>query len=285
MIPAGASWCALPITVMGLAQEQTTRIIAGQREDLEWLGLTVDAWTCESELLPAVNMRLAELGVTPQAESVYPTCPRLMFEGRPIAYPYTPTLTAQKVLMDAQQGVTLLVRGLDLLSEYSLYAHYCRQFDVPEPEHVYTPRLLSYHGDITKTNGGYKIAELRANGYTPQDVRDHAGKSMSARAAERLDAGQSTHGATAMTFIAPDEFIIAVDYRGFYRTGLQVPEIQQLRDAGVRTMLQHPIWRNIETEFGHYDWESTDEMADLAQQRRRQAAVPTGRDRAGFLPG
>ena len=42
---------------------------------------------------------------------------------------------------------------------------------MPEPEHVYTPRLLSYHGDITKTNGGYKIAELRANGYTPQDVR------------------------------------------------------------------------------------------------------------------
>jgi len=132
----------------------------------------VDDWTRESDLLPAVNVQLTEFGVSLQAEPVYPLCPRLMFEGRPIAYPYTPTLTAQKVLMDYGQGVNLLVRGLDLLSEYSLYAHYCRQFGLPEPEHVYTPRLLSYRGDITKTNGGYKIAELRANGYTAEDVRE-----------------------------------------------------------------------------------------------------------------
>jgi len=156
----------------GISPEQTARIIAGQRADLEWLGLTVDGWACESDLLPKVNTRLAELGVTVQAEPVYPVTPRLMFEGRTIAYPYTPTLTAQKVLMDHAMGVNLLVRGLDLLSEYSLYAHYCRQFGVPEPEHVYTPRLLSYRGDITKTNGGYKIAELRANGYTADEVRE-----------------------------------------------------------------------------------------------------------------
>ena len=60
-----------------------------------------------------------------------------------------------------------------------------------------------------------------------------------------------------MTFIAPDEFIIAVDYRGFYRTGLQVPEIQQLRDAGVRTMFSIRSGATSKQSFGHYDWART----------------------------
>jgi glutamyl/glutaminyl-tRNA synthetase len=150
---------------------QIARLVESQRADLLWLGLTVDGWALESSMLPVVNERLTTLGVTVQEEAVYPHVPRLLLPGRLIAYPYTPTYTAQKVLMDEWQGVTLLVRGLDLVTEYSLYTHYCRQFGVPEPEHVYVPRLLSYQGDITKTNGGYKIAELRANGYTPQDVR------------------------------------------------------------------------------------------------------------------
>jgi len=85
-----------------------------------------------------------------------------------------------------------------------------------------------------------------------------------------------------MTFIEPDEFIIAVDYRGFYGTGLNVPEIAQLREAGVRTMLQHPIWRNIETSFGHYDWATTDEMADLAQRGGVKLLLQLGEIAPGF---
>jgi len=87
-----------------------------------------------------------------------------------------------------------------------------------------------------------------------------------------------------MTFIEPDEFIIAVDYRGFFHAGLAVPEIAQLHEAGVRTMLQHPIWRNIETSFGHYDWATTDEMADLAQRGGVKLLLQLGEIAPAFFP-
>jgi glutamyl/glutaminyl-tRNA synthetase len=59
-----------------------------------------------------------------------------------------------------------------LLPEFSLYQHYCWQFCLPEPEHIYLPRLQGPRGDISKTASGSTLAELRAEGYTPGQVRD-----------------------------------------------------------------------------------------------------------------
>ena len=81
-------------------------------------------------------------------------------------------LTAEKVIMDYMQGITHLIRGVDLLSEYSLYQFYCRCLDIPMPKHIYLPRLRWSHGDMSKTMGARTIADLRHNGHTPQEVRD-----------------------------------------------------------------------------------------------------------------
>jgi glutamyl/glutaminyl-tRNA synthetase len=67
-------------------------------------------------------------------------------------------------------GVTHIIRGEEFLTEYSMYHYFCDVFNYKHPELIFLPRLQGRCGDISKTNGGYTIAELRANGYTAQEV-------------------------------------------------------------------------------------------------------------------
>jgi glutamyl/glutaminyl-tRNA synthetase len=68
-------------------------------------------------------------------------------------YSYTPHFTYCKVVMDNRDGVTDLIRGVDLLSEYSLYQYYTELSGYPAPKQYYLPRLVDHHGlEISKTN-------------------------------------------------------------------------------------------------------------------------------------
>lgn len=155
--------------VFGRARMDRAR--AQQREELEWLGLPVDEWITQTEILPQVHVELV------RRDWVFPfnTYPivtaQLPCDERTALFPYEPLSTAEKVIMDWMEGINLLIRGLDLLSEYALYMHLCRLGKLPEPAHLYLPRLGSPHGVMSKTHGGVWVADLRAKGYSPADVR------------------------------------------------------------------------------------------------------------------
>jgi glutamyl/glutaminyl-tRNA synthetase len=91
-------------------------------------------------------------------------------------YPLAPVLTSEKVVMDHQDGVTILVRGVDLMTEYSLYQFYCRCLGYAQPRHIYVPRLKWAGGDMSKTYGCQTISDMRFSGYTPGQVRDRVAK-------------------------------------------------------------------------------------------------------------
>jgi glutamyl/glutaminyl-tRNA synthetase len=73
-------------------------------------------------------------------------------------------------------GITHVIRGEEFALEYSLYRCYCDKFKLPAPKFIFLSRLEGRHGDISKTAGGYSIAELRGDGYTAQDIKDMLAK-------------------------------------------------------------------------------------------------------------
>lgn len=82
-------------------------------------------------------------------------------------YPYCPLLTAAKVIQDATDGVTHVIRGREILTEFSLYAHLFRVYTddrSPPPLQVFLPRLMDGIGhelsDVSKTRGRWKVRDL-----------------------------------------------------------------------------------------------------------------------------
>ena len=147
-----------------------------QRGELEWLGVKPDLWIKQTDIMPEIVAELArlnwhcEFGVYPIQSPMYPTDERLAL------FPCEPTITAEKVLMDHMEGINLLIRGIDLMTEFSLYTYCCKVFHLSEPDHVYLPRLASSNGLMSKHHGGITLADLRAQGYTPEDVRATLGE-------------------------------------------------------------------------------------------------------------
>jgi glutamyl/glutaminyl-tRNA synthetase len=169
-----------PYHVNNLGPERMARVANEQRRDLLWLGFEPDSWIWQSVILVEVyewlGKRIPLLRDEVPQDDVPLRVPELIGDDYTPLYPLTPTLTAEKVVMDWQAGVTLVVRGVDLLSEYSLYQYYCRRLDLPQPRHIYLPRLKWAHGDMSKTNGAQTINDLRYAGYTAAQVRDMVAK-------------------------------------------------------------------------------------------------------------
>ena len=75
-------------------------------------------------------------------------------------YPYVPGWTAEKVWHDAHEGINWLIRGDDLLDEFSLYCYFADLIGVPTVKHTYLPRLQPKGGrwdTVSKTEGGNSI--------------------------------------------------------------------------------------------------------------------------------
>jgi len=167
---------------------QSARLIAGerlpvireqQRADIEWLGLQVDEWCQQSDMLAQAHRSWQEHGYEPfLVDEVNPPCPVFVGEQEQgfVSYPWTPLLTAERVWLDRMNRVTHVIRGKDLVTEYSLYCQLCMTFGLPIPVHVYLPRLYGSRGNISKTAGGHTIAELRADGWTPEQIHDMIAK-------------------------------------------------------------------------------------------------------------
>jgi glutamyl/glutaminyl-tRNA synthetase len=158
--------------VQALPENRRTKILEGQREIIEWLDVKVDEWQIQSEIVPDIHTKML-MKWQPIYDDPEPELPFYVRMGTGwLPYPYQAWQTAERVLMDSMIGATHIIRGEEFATEYSLYRYMCEIFEVPAPHFIFLPRLCGKFGDISKTNGGYTIAEIRGKGYSAQDVKD-----------------------------------------------------------------------------------------------------------------
>jgi glutamyl/glutaminyl-tRNA synthetase len=162
---------AITIEMNDKEKGRVPQIIRSQVSDIDWLGIKIDGWMRQTDFVAKRKQNFDELRkhlVDPYPHRM-PISIRMGSKWMP--YPYAPYQTAERVLMDKYFGVTHLIRGDDFFCEYSLYYYFCDTFNFHMPEYILLPRLVNCRGEnISKTNGGYTIAELRSDGYTPEDV-------------------------------------------------------------------------------------------------------------------
>lgn len=144
------------------------------RDDLEWMGIEADLYSSEADERERNEAWIG--GKLNHLEQVEDMCgfllPQIKNCDRP--YPYVPYLTAVKVVQDYREGCDMLIRGEDLVSEFSLYCYFCRALGIPIPKFCYVPKL-TYRGkdlsDISKTQGNHKIDDMRKAGWRPEDIK------------------------------------------------------------------------------------------------------------------
>jgi glutamyl/glutaminyl-tRNA synthetase len=167
--------------VAALGAERLDALCRGMVEDLSWLGICPDLIIRESQIIQQVRRRVAESGIQVPPMPAYDgnmsqVTPVWLGQPDTLVYPYTPTLTIEKVLLDHDEGVKVLIRGEELMTEVSLYSYFCDLLGINAPTFIYLPRLRSGSGAVSKTLGGNTIAGLRQAGYRPQQVYDLLGK-------------------------------------------------------------------------------------------------------------
>jgi glutamyl/glutaminyl-tRNA synthetase len=146
-------------------------------DDLEWAGIKIDKIEFQSLLEPEYKRYLRHLNggdLKVRERFVFDIQPDVTFTNA-TAYPYAAHLTAEKVILDFMDVITLLIRGEDLLSEYSLYNYFCDLWAIRTPKHVYLPRLRLPDGsemqtEISKTSGNFKIEAYRKAGMKPEKL-------------------------------------------------------------------------------------------------------------------
>jgi len=147
--------------------------------DLRWLGIKADECQWQSQMIDDVRADLKRIyGYAPPPEPITHQIQPAIIGVYAQPFPYTPALTPEKVWFDFLMECGLLIRGNDLLSEFSLYCHWVELFGLPQVQHVYLPRLLcdsgadlTYAGEtISKTSGKLSIESFRETGYTPDEV-------------------------------------------------------------------------------------------------------------------
>lgn len=161
--------------VGGRGLEMNRHIERQMRNDMDWLGFEYDLWSCESELQTFFDQWRAvekhEIEQDTDPDHFIATEPHLV--GKPEIHlaPYSPWVTAERVVFDWLQKVNLVIRGEELIPEYTLYCHYCRIWNLPTPHFMYLPRLrVTGDIEISKTKGNYQVSHMRANGYTAKQI-------------------------------------------------------------------------------------------------------------------
>jgi glutamyl/glutaminyl-tRNA synthetase len=147
-------------------------------KDLAYFGVKVDRYTSQITSRVEVDKMLYYLnkGPLPVQEMKTNTVqiPNTKNPTLHDPYPYVPWITARKVVEDFMGGITLKIRGDDLLPEYSLYSYFCDLWGLPQPEQWFIPRLFQSNGqslsDVSKTMGGWKLSNYREAGVDPSFV-------------------------------------------------------------------------------------------------------------------
>jgi glutamyl/glutaminyl-tRNA synthetase len=159
-----------PAHLHDIGRERMDAIRGQQEDELIWLGLHADAYMGQAEQLEEVHEILKRKLVLSDCDG-RGLQPEFITDKYFPLFPAVPLVTAEKVVFDHMIGTTLLVRGMDLMTEYSLYQYFCERLGYESPRHVYLPRLSWANGDMSKRFGGLFIADLKADGYKPEDIR------------------------------------------------------------------------------------------------------------------
>jgi hypothetical protein len=158
------------------------------KKDLEWAGLEVDEYISEKEMIKSTDLLLKKfkyknfnssaytlthiyLPETPEGSSL--VCDKALADKS--FYPFVPDLTARKVINDSLNDVRLLIRGMDLITEFSLYNYYCMLWDLIIPRQVFLPKVKMLEEDgqtsgISKTLGGFTIKSFRERGVPVKEI-------------------------------------------------------------------------------------------------------------------
>jgi len=157
-----------------LGREQLNRNCELIMEDLEWMKIRAD-YSYQSRELGKNEKLIQPLGELSRPFLITEGDPRwahIVNQDRP--YPYVAYLTAIKVAQDYWEQINPLIRGEDLVTEFSLYCYFCEALGFPIPQMVYVPKLLHASGedlsDMSKTSGDNKIDNYRKEGYQPSDL-------------------------------------------------------------------------------------------------------------------
>lgn len=140
-------------------------------EDINWLGINVDSYSSQVrqeeytyKMIEKFNKGRLDVPL------IYYSMinPEVLNSDVP-HFPYVPHFTAEKVILDQRDHITDLIRGEDLLGEFSLYCYFCELWRLPMPHHIYMPRLRQEKGELSpvyfsKTAGGYSIRDYREQG-------------------------------------------------------------------------------------------------------------------------
>jgi len=147
-------------------------------EDLDWLGITVDKVWYQSDFQEEVHNKMWSIfGVQSEPERLgYSQLPTVVGLDC-VPYPYASPLVPEKVWFDFMIPCDYLIRGIDLITEFSLYCYWVDRFRMNAVKHVYLPRLAlqggddpSYMGTVSKTHGTLTVRSFREAGVSPGKV-------------------------------------------------------------------------------------------------------------------
>jgi len=156
--------------VTRLGEATMEQYAAGQLRDLLWMGVRPDVVAYQSKLERIVQSKMAH---SPHWRAVYDHLnePVIVSKPRIEGWGTSFCITAEKVILDHMQGVTVTVRGTELLQENALYLYFCGIFGYSQPKMIYIPRLMAHDGteltNISKTVGKWRIQDLRGCGVEP----------------------------------------------------------------------------------------------------------------------
>jgi glutamyl/glutaminyl-tRNA synthetase len=162
-----------------LGKNAMQQYAACQMRDLLWMNIEPVRVSYNSEM---VDMVLQEMSGCPHWRVVQDHSPcnpetTPVIRARIEPWGASSWLVAEKVILDHIQGIDVMVRGLELLQENSLYMYLCGIFGYRVPKRmIYIPRLMTREGreltDVSKTRGKWKIQDLRNRGVTPEEILD-----------------------------------------------------------------------------------------------------------------
>jgi hypothetical protein len=134
--------------------------------DAEFMALLHDCHWVEEEL-----RKQEPLHGNDTANNFYPQTNSSQF-----FHPYSPAWCLERVLLDNRYAVGHVIRGIDLMSEFALYTHFCRQLKFQPPVHQYVAHLHVKEGNdvklASKTNKNGVVADLITKGVSSHQLLD-----------------------------------------------------------------------------------------------------------------
>ena len=169
--------------IQRLGREKIDQFCEEIKEDLSWMGIEPDLYSYESKEKEENEKYLKQIKMLddtiPTFDSYKESLKKIQIKNTDRPYPYVPHLTAIKVVQDRREDCGILIRGEDLVSEFSLYCYFCKLLGFPIPDFFYVPKLMQSKkgggslldlSDVSKTAGSLSLRELKQKGYSPRQI-------------------------------------------------------------------------------------------------------------------